>query len=63
MTREEKLQKALDVAVNMLSIYEPPDSRAVSGIFVALASVATGNENQECLDLIDEALAKWRKGI
>jgi hypothetical protein len=53
--------KALDLAVCLLGKYEPPDSRAVSDVFVALAAVSCGNDNQECWDIIDRALEMERK--
>lgn len=52
------IQKALRLAVNMLSLYEPPDSRAVSDEFVALAAVDTGDTSPEVLAVIDAALAR-----
>jgi len=57
----EHRDKALDLAVCLLGKYEPPDSRAVSDVFVALAAVSCGNDNQECWDIIDKALEMERQ--
>lgn len=54
----EKFQKALRLAVNLLSIHEPPDSRAVSDDFVALAAVDTGDISDEVMAVIDKGLAR-----
>lgn len=55
----EQLKRALSLAVSMLSIYEPPDSRAVSDEFVALACVDCGNMNDEVMPIIEAALARF----
>lgn len=52
------IEKALACAVNMLSIYEPPDSRAVSDEFVALAAVVSGDTSPEVMAVIDAKLAR-----
>lgn len=52
----EQLEQALKLAVNMLSPYEAPDSRAVSNQFVALASVSCGDASPEVMRVITEAL-------
>lgn len=51
------IQKALRLAVNKLSIYEPPDSRACSDEFVALAAVDAGDTCPLVMAVIDAALA------
>ncbi len=58
ITREDKLQKALDLALAILVRFEPGDSRAVSDEFVAMASVAAGNENDACLEIIARAMER-----
>ena len=57
MTREERLGRALDLALAMLIKHEPGDSRAVSNEFVALATVAAGIDNDSSWAVIDTALA------
>jgi hypothetical protein len=52
--REERLRKALSAALGMLIAYEPPDSRAVSDMFVALACVEAGPDDQACWDIIKQ---------
>lgn len=52
------LREALMLAVNMLSIFEPGDSRAVSDEFVALACVCTGDTSPDVMAVIRAALAK-----
>jgi hypothetical protein len=60
--RVDELQKALDLALCWLSEREPPDSRAVSDEFVAMASMAAGHPtvNEECHTIIDAALLAAR---
>jgi hypothetical protein len=58
----EQLTRALSLAVDMLSIYEPPDSRAVSDEFVALACVDCGSVEGRVMDVIDAALALRKSG-
>lgn len=53
----EQLKKALSLAVNMLSVHEPPDSRAVSDEFVALACVDCGVVKDSDMTIIERALA------
>jgi hypothetical protein len=60
---ENQLRKALLAAVNELMRYEPPDSRCVSDLTVALASFAAGNENVECTQIVDAALRIQRKEV
>lgn len=52
------IQKALRLAVNALSLYEPPDSRACSDEFVALAAVDAGDTSEPVVAVIDAALAR-----
>jgi hypothetical protein len=58
--RVDELQKALDLAVIRLGAMEPPDSRAVSDEFVAIAAMDAGGTavNDACHDIIDAALAE-----
>lgn len=51
-----RLYEALNLAVDMLMKYEPPDSRAVSDEAVSLASVASRVDNDECWEIIRAAL-------
>ena len=58
MDRQRKianLRAALGLALKYLERYEPPDSRAVSNEFVAMASVAADCENDECMQIIHAA--------
>lgn len=57
----DRLMKALNVAVGLLAPHEPPDSRAVSDIFVALASIVSACDNDECWQLVDQEAARQRK--
>lgn len=52
------LRKALSVALNMLIEYEPPDSRAVSDEFVAMAAVQAGDTSLPVMMVIDRALQR-----
>ncbi|WP_316169434.1 hypothetical protein [Bradyrhizobium sp. SZCCHNRI1058] len=47
------MKRALALAVEMLAVYEPGDSRAVSTEFVALAAVLTGDISPEVMAIID----------
>jgi hypothetical protein len=53
----DQLKAALRLAVNMLSVHEPPDSRAVSDEFVALACVDCGDTEGRVMEVIEAALA------
>lgn len=53
----ERLTRALKVAVNQLSLHEPGDSRLVSDLFVALASVVCDCANEKSWAIIDAARA------
>lgn len=55
---EQQLKIALRVAVNMLSLYEPPDSRAVSDEFVALAAVDSGCAEDRVMAVLKDKLAR-----
>jgi hypothetical protein len=48
----EGLKLALGVAVSQLYFSEPGDSRAVSDVFVSLASVVAGDANEACFDIL-----------
>lgn len=50
------LRKALSVATAMLIVHEPPDSRAVSDEFVAIAAVQSGDMTPPVMAVIDRAL-------
>jgi acyl-CoA reductase-like NAD-dependent aldehyde dehydrogenase len=54
----QQLKLALDLACNMLVIHEPPDSRAVSNEFVALAAVQSGLVDANVMSVIEQALVK-----
>jgi hypothetical protein len=54
----KRVKKVLEVAVDMLMRYEPPDSRCVSDMAVALASIAVDCENEEANKMLDEAIKK-----
>ncbi len=49
--------KALDLALCYLGKFEPGDSRAVSNEFVAMAAIATGDFNDDCIAIVDAAAA------
>jgi hypothetical protein len=46
-------RRALALAVDMLAVNEPGDSRAVSAYFVALAAVSVGDTSPEVMQIID----------
>lgn len=52
----EQLTIALKLAVQMLSEYEPGDSRAVSNEFVALAAVECNLVDNTVMQVINQAL-------
>lgn len=58
MTREEELTLALDLALKYLAQYEPPDSRAVSDAFVAMAAIYCNLGDVDCIRVMQEALAQ-----
>jgi hypothetical protein len=60
MTQGDAMAKALDLALCILIKSEPPDSRAVSDEFVAMAAVASGDHSDRVMVVIDDALAKER---
>lgn len=60
MATKTEIAKALDLALARLIVFEPPDSRAVSDEFVAVADVAAGNPCPASLRIIDAALAVER---
>ena len=55
--RIEALEAALDLAVNIIMVNEPGDSRAVSDEAVALAAVSCGDTSPEVMAVIRDALA------
>jgi hypothetical protein len=57
----DDMKTALELAVNMLSQYEPPDSRAVSNEFVALACIVCGDTSDEVMQIIRAALNQQLK--
>jgi hypothetical protein len=56
-----RLRSALDLAVGMLMMHEPGDSRAVSDEAVALASVVCDCTNDETWRIISAARARLVK--
>lgn len=56
MNRLNKVELALQLALNWLIKYEPPDSRAVSNEFVAMAAISCGCDNEKCIEIIQNAL-------
>jgi len=52
------LRKALSVATSMLIHHEPPDSRAVSDEFVAIAAVQSGDMSMPVMTVIDRAIIR-----
>lgn len=54
----EDYRMALSLAVAMLSHHEPPDSRAVSDEFVALACVDCGDATGDVMPTIRRALER-----
>lgn len=61
MASEAQLRRALKLAVMMLSPHEPPDSRAVSNEYVALATVDCEIDNERSWKVIDDAIARMRE--
>lgn len=59
----EQLRRGLRLAVNMLSLHEPPDSRAVSDEFVALAATDCGSVSGRVMDVIDAALSRQKEKV
>lgn len=57
-TEVEGLRAALGLALAILGRNEPPDSRAVSDEFVAMAAVHSGTWDSACLATIEEATAR-----
>lgn len=60
--RTDNLQKALDLALHILSASEPSDSRAVSDEFVAMAAVSCGVDvSDSCMQVIEAGLLiEWK---
>ena len=54
--RVSRLERALNLALDILGKREPPDSRAVSNEFVAMAAVSAGHENTAVMSIIDDEL-------
>lgn len=50
------LESALALALYVLCGFEPPDSRAVSDEFVAMASVLNHCENEQALQIIADGM-------
>lgn len=59
----DQLREALTLAVNLLAVNEPGDSRAVSDEFVALAAVSTGDASREVMAIIRAANARTAEPI
>jgi hypothetical protein len=54
------LRKALSLALKRLIVNEPPDSRAVSDEFVAMACVENGDTSLPVMNIIDAANQQQR---
>lgn len=54
--RVSRLERALNLALEILGKFEPGDSRAVSNEFVAMAAVSAGHEDTGVMSIIDDAL-------
>lgn len=52
------LRKSLSLALDRLFKFEPPDSRAVSDEFVAMAAVQGGDTSLRVMTVIDGGLAQ-----
>lgn len=63
MTRPSKsqLERGLSLALCLLAPHEPPDSRAVSNEFVALAALHIGDASDGVMKIIDDALRSSRR--
>lgn len=53
----EQTHAALTLALKMLLKHEPPDSRAVSDEFVAMAAIQSGHCNARIMAIIEKGLA------
>ena len=60
--REKQLRAALKLAVDIVMVNEPGDSRAVSDEAVALAAVVCECDDEKCWAVIDQALASKEGG-
>jgi hypothetical protein len=61
--RTADLELALDLALEWLGEMEPPDSRAISNEFVAMAAIRSEQDNlEECRAIIRAALTTDHKG-
>ncbi len=57
-TRVADLELALDYALGVLVKFEPPDSRAVSNEFVAMAAIRCEQDRlEECREILRAAIA------
>lgn len=58
--RAATLEEALKLALIRLVEFEPPDSRAVSDEFVAMAAIAEGGDlaTPECIEIVRRALSQ-----
>lgn len=54
-SKVKKLEAALNLAVDMLSVHEPGDSRACSDEFVSLAAASIGDLSDPVMKVIDAA--------
>lgn len=54
----DNLKLGLDLAIAMLAPHEPPDSRAVSDEFVALAALSTGDDCIAVMQIINDGIAR-----
>lgn len=51
----EQLQLALSVAVGILMLTEPSDSRGVSSEVVALVTIASGDASDKVMEVLNKA--------
>ena len=59
MENFEKYKLALELALILLSKYEPGDSRAVSDDFVAMAAIhADANTSEDCVELVRQSIIR-----
>jgi len=54
-------RRAFELAMTLLELHEPKDSRAVSDEFVAIAAAYSGDYSPEVMKVIDTALERLRQ--
>lgn len=57
-SRYNDVKEALNLALIILGRDEPSDSRAVSNEYVAMISAGTGGHNDECRQIIRNAISR-----